>query len=42
MDQATSEHQGVLRDQPECSILADMDCHLRLPAACHCQKDVSY
>ncbi len=29
-------------DQPECSILADMDCHLRLPAACHCQKDVSY
>ena len=30
MDQATSEHQGVLRDQPECSILADMDCHLRL------------
>lgn len=36
MDQTTTAYQVVLRNEPECGILADLDCHMRLSAACHC------
>ena len=36
MDQTKTAYQVVLRNEPECCILADLDCHMRLSAACHC------
>ena len=36
MNQTTTAYQVVLRNEPECCILADLDCHIQLSAACHC------
>ena len=31
--------QVVLRNESECNVLADLYCHLRLSATCHCNID---
>ncbi len=41
MDKTATTHQVVLRYEPKCCILADLDSHLRLSVACHCQEGVS-
>ena len=41
MDKATVAYQIVLWNKSECRIYVDLDCYLRLPAACHCKESVS-
>jgi len=38
MDKAASAHKNILWDYQECRVHTDMDCHLWLSSAYHCEE----